>query len=597
MHPLLAYCLKMLLCSIVLMGYYWVALRNERFHHWNRFYLLSAFVLSVVVPFYQFPLLQPEQPTAVVDMVAALPWNNVVIVPKAAASWSADQYVLLAAILVSAIMLLHLVRSVWKVMKLYRQNGHTTFQEVSVVITEESNAPFSFFKWLFWRSDIDPDSSNGQRMLKHELTHIHEKHSADKLFTELLLILFWINPIFWLMRRELYAIHEFLADQKAIEREDGAAFAAMILAAHQRNTPHPLSNPFFSSHLKRRLTMITTSHQPKYSYLRRISGLAIMLLTAFVLMISIEQAQAQEKKKTTTEKPKVEVKKSGAADKAPSAAISKKIELNTKEDQKPLFIYAGLEITEEQLDKIDPNLIGSVNVLKGENAVATYGEKGRNGVVVITTKAEAISNISSNEKVVMGYKIDPNENANQPKAVIGYKISPDPNQAPPIFLLNDYRLTEKDLESIIPDKIQGTEVIKGETAVKTFGEEGKNGVIKIIPKSSLNNWPDNTDKVFTKTEQMPSFPGGQDAWRRYLERNLQYPEKAQEKGTMGAVYVQFIVDKEGNISAIEALNNPGDGLAEEAIRIIAKGPRWEPAVQNTHIVVARTVQRITFRLE
>lgn len=105
------------------------------------------------------------------------------------------------------------------------------------------------------------------------------------------------------------------------------------------------------------------------------------------------------------------------------------------------------------------------------------------------------------------------------------------------------------------------------------------------------------DKVFTKVENPAEFPGGPDAWRRYLERNLQYPEAAQESGTQGVVRVQFIVDKEGNISEVQALNDPGDGLAEEAVRIIKRGPKWTPAEQNGRKVIYRHIQAITFRLE
>jgi protein TonB len=105
------------------------------------------------------------------------------------------------------------------------------------------------------------------------------------------------------------------------------------------------------------------------------------------------------------------------------------------------------------------------------------------------------------------------------------------------------------------------------------------------------------DKVFTKVENPAEFPGGPDAWRRYLERNLQYPDNAQENGTQGVVRVQFIVDKEGNISEVQALNDPGDNLAEEAVRIIKKGPKWTPAEQNGRKVIYRHIQAITFRLE
>jgi protein TonB len=105
------------------------------------------------------------------------------------------------------------------------------------------------------------------------------------------------------------------------------------------------------------------------------------------------------------------------------------------------------------------------------------------------------------------------------------------------------------------------------------------------------------DKIFTKVENPAEFPGGLDGWRRYLERNLNYPESAQDNGTQGVVRVQFIVDRDGNISEVQSLNDPGDGLADEAVRIIKKGPKWKPAEQNGRKVVYRHIQSITFQLQ
>lgn len=105
------------------------------------------------------------------------------------------------------------------------------------------------------------------------------------------------------------------------------------------------------------------------------------------------------------------------------------------------------------------------------------------------------------------------------------------------------------------------------------------------------------DKVFTKVENPAEFPGGQSEWTRYLQKNLRYPETAVDNGTQGVVRVQFVVDREGNISEVTALNDPGDGLAEEAVRIIKKGPKWKPAEQNGRKVIYRHIQAVTFRLE
>ena len=104
-------------------------------------------------------------------------------------------------------------------------------------------------------------------------------------------------------------------------------------------------------------------------------------------------------------------------------------------------------------------------------------------------------------------------------------------------------------------------------------------------------------KVFTRVETPASFPGDAAGWLAYLQANLRYPKKAMKKNIQGTVRVQFIVDKEGNISEVMALNDPGGGLAEEAVRIVKTSPNWIPAEQNHRKVTYRHIQSITFALQ
>ena len=110
---------------------------------------------------------------------------------------------------------------------------------------------------------------------------------------------------------------------------------------------------------------------------------------------------------------------------------------------------------------------------------------------------------------------------------------------------------------------------------------------------------DDENKIFDKVEIEASFPGGDSKWRQYLERNAN-GQVANDNGAPEGTYttvVQFVVDKEGNISDVRALTNHGYGMEEEAIRVIKKGPKWSPAVQNGRQVKAYRKQPITFRVE
>ena len=107
------------------------------------------------------------------------------------------------------------------------------------------------------------------------------------------------------------------------------------------------------------------------------------------------------------------------------------------------------------------------------------------------------------------------------------------------------------------------------------------------------------NKIFDKVEIEASFPGGDSKWRQYLERNAN-GQVATDNGAPEGTYttvVQFVVDKEGNISDVRALTNHGYGMEEEAMRVIRKGPKWTPAVQNGRQVKAYRKQPITFQVQ
>jgi len=103
-------------------------------------------------------------------------------------------------------------------------------------------------------------------------------------------------------------------------------------------------------------------------------------------------------------------------------------------------------------------------------------------------------------------------------------------------------------------------------------------------------------KIFVKVDAEADFPGSNPAWRKHLERNL-YVMAPIENGAPAGIYtviVQFIVDKEGIISDVKALTNFGYGMEEEVIRVIKKGPKWQPAVYKGKPVKSYRTQPVTF---
>ena len=107
---------------------------------------------------------------------------------------------------------------------------------------------------------------------------------------------------------------------------------------------------------------------------------------------------------------------------------------------------------------------------------------------------------------------------------------------------------------------------------------------------------DQGQDVSKTVEQMPTFPGGQDAYYKYISENIKYPKAAKEKGIEGKVFVSFIVDKDGSLDSFKVVRGIGGGCQEEALRVLKKMPDWNPGLQKGSKVRTQVESVITFTL-
>ncbi|HVB02981.1 MAG TPA: TonB family protein [Chitinophagaceae bacterium] len=104
--------------------------------------------------------------------------------------------------------------------------------------------------------------------------------------------------------------------------------------------------------------------------------------------------------------------------------------------------------------------------------------------------------------------------------------------------------------------------------------------------------------VFRSVEQMPEFPGGDDALLRYLSDHIRYPAVARENGIQGTVFLEFVVNADGSIQNVKVISNPiGGGCEDEAMRVVKGMPRWRPGRQNGQAVRVFFHLPVRFRLE
>ena len=287
MITILFYVLKVLICSVVLYSYYWFVLRNNRFHQYNRYYLLGSSALSWLIPLIKIDILREQ----VIEAPKVFHFANVIAATNSAIEqevieksvhFSWDNFVLVFGITVSFLFILRLLKSLWDIRKLIRDSPLKELTGMYLVLTDIKGTPFSFFNYIFWNTSIDLNGEAGKQIFAHEVVHIKEKHSVDKLFIELQLVFNWFNPVAWLIKNELYLIHEFIADHKSIENQDAGILAELLLTSAYPAQNHLLTNSYFFSPIKRRIQMFSKSQNTKFSYLRRLTILPIIAATVLL---------------------------------------------------------------------------------------------------------------------------------------------------------------------------------------------------------------------------------------------------------------------------------------------------------------------------
>jgi len=478
MFSILYYLVKVVLCSTFLYTYYWFLLRNKQLHQYNRFYLMGISVLSWIVPLIKIQIVK-EQVIAspkVLRFANYISENNSLLEQgflEKTAKYTWDNLLIIIGIIISLFFFVRFVKSLWDIRKLIRLYPLIELKGMNLVMTDVKGTPFSFFKYIFWNTAIDLNGDVGKKILSHEAVHIEENHSVDKLLIELQLLIGWFNPIVWLIRNELYLIHEFIADQKSIENQDSGVLAELLLASAYPKQQHLLTNTFFYSPIKRRLIMLTKTTNTKYSYLRRVMVLPILIATVFLVSIKVNASEKIEKTAkeiqntidllvSDTTKPK---KLTPPVPPTPPNPYKDKKVAST--DQKRASAEQERASTAQEKASAD------------QKRASTAQEKASADQKRASTEQERAS--TEQERASADQKRSSTEqeraSTEQERSSVDSKVGKDANKL--TFYLNGVKITEKEMKAISPNDIESINVLKGENAIKKYPEDGKDGVVEI----------------------------------------------------------------------------------------------------------------------
>ena len=153
------------------------------------------------------------------------------------------------------------------------------------------------------------------------------------------------------------------------------------------------------------------------------------------------------------------------------------------------------------------------------------------------------------------------------------------------------KMQEVEVLNVVEDDVE-TETIEIST------EDDKDVEVVIAPPVEAPVEEEEEEEIFMVVENMPEFPGGQQALFKFLGENIKYPVIAQENGIQGRVVCQFVVEKDGKATDIQVVRSSGEpSLDKEAVRVLSSMPKWKPGKQRGKPVRVKYTVPVSFRLQ
>ena len=618
--------------------------------------LLPLIDLSFLLPANEsLPVLAIPKGYITFQEASLSPWVTPVPVTEQHDPWGWVRMIYLAGV---AFLLLRLL---WQVVTLALRIRRAEVRRIAglkIVPDAKVKSPFSFFSWIFIHPD-QLSEGDLEEVILHEREHIRQHHSWDLLLVELLTVFQWPNPFVWLINRSVREVHEYLADRAVLERgvpleKYQRTLISFVLGAGNPALITPLN---FSLNQKRILMMkkMKSSNSKKWWSLLL---LPVILMLGMAFSGPGENGETEkEKQKAPTYVVNGRVMDSETGDPIPGVnilmrgedngtvsdpsgnftlkvdeeAIPLSFVLNGYEEtektlqsgkkqvvllkrkegtppppsadhaqtskKSPLILFDGKEIGKEEMKNLDHDRIARIEVLKGESAVKRYGEKGRDGVIVIISK-EKDQTYKLSGRVLDDATGKPLQGVSVVivNTTVGTMTGPE----------GRFTLAMDKPEEEVAFSFMGYQTVtKKVKAGEPVTVELKRGILKLdlqnvkVERETVSQ-PESGkagEEIFFVVEDVPHYPGGLTALKRYLAEHVKYPPKARKKGVSGTVWVNFTVDENGKVKDVyvDKTHSLDPLLDKEAIRVVSSLPKWTPGKQRGETVPVELSVPVEFR--
>lgn len=656
MESILTYILQVnLLLTIVFFGYV-LLLRRLTFYKLNRIYLFVGGGYSLCYPFLGINSWFKED--VAIDLPLVLDYVEYYLPKQGASVLTVGHLFLLALAVGAAILLLKLSMQLISLLRIHFYSKPSRWQHYFFRNVLFPIVPFSFFNKIYVHQDQHQDPELFD-IFKHEDIHVKGLHTVDILLFEILLIGCWYNPFVWLMRKAVRQNLEFLTDQQVLDKGvDRQTYQYSLLTVTKQGTAVGIGNQFNFKTLKRRIMMMNKRRSSKMELSKYAFLLPIVIFAGATFTVNKAEGKIEELVGKVQAIPVDVVLPIGSPqqdlreqDTLKGKVVGVSVDdgaLQIEADQEgvPIGIYGkdqlfihgrvgfgdvltvldGVPVSHEEIQKISPDEIESITVLKDKSATALYGDKGKNGVMLIVTKSAKATKTLQGK--VSGVSVGVADTTKSGVGRVVIRGVGGLDKGNPLFIVDGREMPKNyEISALDPNNIESIEVLKDKGAESIYGTKGKEGVIIVTTKIANDLSPgkegainrtwtlspnatkeereafygqqqkvykddikevtvigfaskDAKGKPVEKLDAQPEPEGGIDAFRKWVGSNFAYPQAAIDARVKGTVYVVFVVEKDGALSNINIARDLGYGTGENAIKLLKKSPKWKPGLKD-----------------
>lgn len=581
--------LKIILCSGIVLGLYYLFLAKEKTLTFNRFYLLLGLIFSYSIPFVTIETKEIVKEKSTLMVEQEIP-QQILQNPTTMQAETLDytQLLLIIYFVISGIMIAKMLYSILKIKTL--KGRKIIYQNRNVILLKKEIAPFSFLSTIYLSEKYFKDQKIDERIFLHEEIHVKQKHSFDVLFIEVLKAFSWFNPFIYFYKNVMIINHEFLADEEVIiKNENIKNYQELILNEVLKQQNFKLTHQFNFNNTKKRFIMMTKRNS-KFAEAKKYLAIPLFIVLAglFVEKVyakdSLSKISGKSESIFAAEDPYIEfnkiIKKYGnLIELKKYAEFEKTVSLSDREKLKDLYF----QLTKEQREATPFyffNIKKSEKINVTQNQLNDFKNSKKYGLWIDgkKTKNQDLQNYKpedfSHQSVSKRYP-----NAISAKNPEPYQVNlmTNPyfqnyqNEKEKTFMGFKAKAFIKGKDTITPRKNVDTKLVE----IKKDSDKSQNAVLDI-----------STAVEGKAADLVPAeFPGGANLLRKLVSGNFNGSVLSGNEGSLKSV-ITFIVDENGKARDIKTSgdNEKFNNEAYRATKLANENVVWKPATLDGKVV-------------